>query len=64
MFGAMRVEVVPDNDADADPRIPNDVLANLAGDTVLMNATMMYVRATTWEQIKRRFICVARCDNV
>ena len=55
-FGAMRVEVVPDDDADADPRIPKDVLASLSVDSVLMNAAMMYVRASTWERIKHRFI--------
>jgi hypothetical protein len=56
MIGGVRVEVVPDNDADADPRIPKDVLANLDADSILMNSAMMYIRASTWEWFKHHFI--------
>lgn len=56
-LGSVRVEVVPDDDALANPLIPGDVLAALGPDTVLMSKTghMMYVRAAKWEQIKNRF---------
>lgn len=56
-LGSVRVEVVPDNDAEAHPDIPKDVLAALRPDDVLMSRMghMMYVRAATWERIKHRF---------
>jgi hypothetical protein len=56
-LGGIRVEVVPDKDAEADPRIPKDVLEALRPGDVLMSKVghMMYVRATTWERIKHRF---------
>lgn len=50
-----RVEVVPDNDADADPRIPKDVLAKLGPDDVLMSFRMCYVRASKWATMKPAF---------
>jgi hypothetical protein len=53
-FG-LRVEVVPDNDADADPRIPKDVLEALGPDTVLSGLGMMYIRASNWERVKDHF---------
>jgi hypothetical protein len=55
MFGA-RVEVVPDDDANADPRIPKDVLEALGPNDVLMSRVghMMYIRAANWERVKRR----------
>jgi hypothetical protein len=55
MFGGIRVEIVPADDADADPRIPKDVLEALGPDTVLMGLNMMYIRAPNWERIKHRF---------
>lgn len=56
-LGSVRVEVVPDNDAEADPRIPKDVLEELRQNDVLMSRMghMMYVRAATWERIRDRF---------
>lgn len=56
MFGT-RVEVIPDDNDSADPRIPKDVLEALGPDTVLMSPTgsMMYIRAANWERIKHRF---------
>lgn len=48
----VRVEVVPDNDEDADPRIPKDVLAALTPETTLIGLRMMYVRQSLWEKIK------------
>jgi hypothetical protein len=54
MFG-VRVEVVPDDDAEADPLIPKDVLEALGPDTVLAGLFMMYIRASNWERIKHRF---------
>jgi hypothetical protein len=52
-----RVEVVPDDDAEAHPEIPKDVLEALGPDTVLMSKVghMMYIRASNWERIKHRF---------
>jgi hypothetical protein len=52
-----RVEVVPDNDAEADPRIPKNVLELLGPHDVLMSKVghMMYVRASNWERIKHNF---------
>ncbi len=56
MFGT-RVEVVPDDDGKADPRIPKDVLAALEPDVVLVSplGDMMYVRATNWDRMKHQF---------
>ena len=55
-FGT-RVEIVPDDDAQAHPDIPKDVLASLGPDTVLMSrgGHMMYIRAANWQHIKHRF---------
>jgi hypothetical protein len=55
MFGT-RVEVVPDDDAQAHAEIPKDVLEALGADNVLMSRTgdMMYIRASNWEKIKHR----------
>lgn len=52
-----RVEVVPDDDAQAHPEIPKDVLEALGPDTVLMSRVghMMYIRASNWECINGRF---------
>ncbi len=50
-----RVEIVPDDDADADPRIPKDVLADLGQNNILANFGVMYVRHSTWERMKHRF---------
>jgi hypothetical protein len=55
MKSETRVEVVPDNDADADPRIPKDVLVALGPDAVLTNGHMMYIRAAKWERVKYYF---------
>lgn len=57
MIGDVRVEVVPDDDSQAHPDIPKDVLAELGSDTVLMSRVghMMYIRASNWERIKHRF---------
>lgn len=59
----VRVEVVPDNDAESDPRIPKDVLEALGPDEVLMSKVghMMYVRASLWARMKHHFID-RRCD--
>lgn len=56
-LGSVRVEVVPDDDAAANPQIPKDVLEALRRGDVLMSKVghMMYVRAGTWEGIKHRF---------
>lgn len=56
-FGSTRVEIVPDDDAEAQPDIPKAVLAALGTDEVLMSKTghMMYLRASLWERIKHRF---------
>lgn len=56
MFGT-RVEVIPDDDASADPRIPKDVLEALGPNDVLMSRVghMIYIRAANWERIKGRF---------
>lgn len=64
MFGT-RVEVVPDDDAEADPRIPKDVLAKLGPDTVLMSRVghMMYIRASNWERIKHHFPVAPNCGE-
>lgn len=53
---SVRVEVVPDDDALANPLIPRDVLAALGPDTVLMSKTghMMYVRAAKWKLLKNK----------
>jgi hypothetical protein len=53
-FGT-RVEVVPDDNAEANPLIPKDVLAALGQNTVLAGLNMMYVRASTWDRIKDGF---------
>ena len=55
MFDGLRVEVIPDDDADADPRIPKDVLAALGPKDVLMSFAMMYIRRSNWECIKHSF---------
>lgn len=55
MIGGLRVEIVPDDDTLADPRIPKDVLAALGPDDVLVGFTMMYVRASRWEKLKHAF---------
>lgn len=60
-FGSIRVEVVPDDDAQADPRIPKDVLEALGPDTVLSGMSMMYIRASNWERIKHKFPPRPRC---
>jgi hypothetical protein len=55
MADGIRVEVVPDDDAEADPRIPKDVLEALGPDAVLSSFHMMYIRASNWERIKHSF---------
>lgn len=55
LFTGYRVEVVPDDDTDADPRIPKSVLEALRPDEALMGPTMMYIRRTLWERMKKRF---------
>jgi hypothetical protein len=50
----LRVEVVPDDDAEADPDIPKDVLAALGPDTVLAGLNMMYIRASNWERMREQ----------
>lgn len=56
-FGEMRVEVVPDDDAAADPRIPKDVLEALKPGCVMISKVfhMMYVRQSHWDKIKYIF---------
>lgn len=54
-LGSLRVEVVPDDDAQADARISKDVLEALEPNTVLYGRSMMYIRASNWERIKHRF---------
>jgi hypothetical protein len=49
------VEVLPDDDRLADPRIPKDVLEQLGPDDVVSNGFMMYVRASLWRRLKDRF---------
>jgi hypothetical protein len=56
MFGGMRVVIVPDDNADADPRIPKDILDTLGQHEILTNSHMMYIRASQWERIKHRFV--------
>ena len=55
MFGGIRVEVVPDDDVQAHPDIPKDVLEKLDQESVLMGLRMMYVRASHWERLKKMF---------
>lgn len=57
MIGGVRVEIVPDDDAQADPLIPRDILAALGPNDILMAKTghMMYVRASRWAQIEHAF---------
>lgn len=55
MIDGLRVEIVPDDDAEAHPSIPNDVLENLKPDTALIGFHMMYVRASLWEKMKVKF---------
>jgi hypothetical protein len=52
-----RVEVVPDDDASADLRIPKKVLEMLGPNNIMMSkfGHMMYVRASHWERIKHHF---------
>ena len=56
-LGMTRVEIVPDNDAEADPRIPKNVLENLGPGSLLISKVghMMYIRASHWEKIKHQF---------
>lgn len=56
MFG-VRVEVVPDNDAEAHPDIPHEILDMLDQKTILMSngGHMMYIRQSHWERVKHRF---------
>lgn len=58
----MRVEIVPDDDANARPEIPKSVLEALGPEEVLMSPLghMMYVRQSCWNRIKDNFP-VARC---
>lgn len=51
----MRVELVADDDADANLRIPKDVLDALGPDTILVGRQMMYIRRANWEKLKHRF---------
>jgi hypothetical protein len=64
MIGGYRIEIVPDNDADANQRIPKDVLASLPQGECLMGLAMMYVRQSTWEKLEpnfnRRTTCLCR----
>lgn len=55
--GRVRVEVVADDDAAADPRIPKDVLAKLGPDDVMISKVghMMYIRQSQWDKIKHHF---------
>lgn len=55
MIGGLRVEIVADEDANAHPQIPKDVLATLEQGMALTSGAMMYIRETTWEKIKRKF---------
>jgi len=48
----VRVEVVPDDDAQADPRIPKDVLAALQPGIILTGWNMLYVRQADWEGLR------------
>jgi hypothetical protein len=54
-FGGYRVEVVPDDNAAADPRIPKNVLEKLDASCALMGPTMMYVRQSVWDRMKHHF---------
>jgi hypothetical protein len=54
-FGGIRVEIVPDDNAAADPRVPKDVLEALGPHKVLMNFAMMYVRQSCWDGMKHHF---------
>lgn len=56
MYGGMRVELVADDDALADPRIPKSVLAELKQDMALIAPTgcMLYVRKSSWERYLER----------
>jgi len=54
-FVGLRVEVVPDDNAQADPRIPPDVLEALKPDSFLTNGTMIYIRASLWDSVKHHF---------
>jgi len=55
-IGDVRVEVVPDDDADA-RNYPPGVLAMLGPDTVLMSndSLRMYVRRSQWDKMKDSF---------
>ena len=55
VYDGVRVVVVADNDAEADPRIPKDVLAALTPTTVLTNGTMMYMRVSLWKKCRDYF---------
>ena len=54
-FGSVRIEIVPDDDAKANPLIPKDVLAALDRNAVLVANTghMMYVRESLWAKIEK-----------
>lgn len=53
----IRVEVVPDDDVHADPRVPAEVLRDLGAGNVLVNdaGTLLYVRSSTWERMRKFF---------
>lgn len=53
----IRVEVVPDDDDRADPRVPTEVLRGLGTGNLLINdaGTLLYVRSSTWERMKKFF---------
>lgn len=56
-FGSVMVHVVSDDDANADPRIPKNVLERLGPDDVLIGklARAMYIRQSHWDRIKHLF---------
>jgi hypothetical protein len=51
----IRVVVIPDDNAAADPRIPKSVIENLSQNQVLMGLNMMYVRKSLWDRMKHAF---------
>ncbi len=52
-----RVEIIPDDDAKADPEVPKDVLEKLGPSHIMLSKSghMMYIRASHWERIKHKF---------
>lgn len=56
-LGRVTVEVVPDDDAQANPQIPKDVLEKLDQDALLISKVghMLYIRHSHWERIKHHF---------